>query len=296
MEEALSILWTYARRQPIESNGKTIVATISQSIAAIRIIMRLEGWLQKNEGRESEERKMISKERKTKPSENLELGYVEERNRVCEPFAQPQLTHAAESLQLVPTKDGACSTSILTEDITFDQYELQAHASEGTTKSASTYLVAPSPSERGLGERISAQRDLKDRISTQRDLKDRISAQRRLGERISAQRGLRERIRLPYHEVLSRFAKGSYTKSKARKPYHIGLRGQVVGLNIQTTCNQQKKQRRNAACKVKESKSISPYETSCVVGHKHSKAAALMLDKNRIRPPCVALIINGINH
>ena len=49
MEEALSILWTYARRQPIESNGKTIVATISQSIAAICIIMRLEGWLQKSE-------------------------------------------------------------------------------------------------------------------------------------------------------------------------------------------------------------------------------------------------------
>ena len=51
MEEALSILWTYARRQPIESNGKTVVATISQSIAAIRLIMRLEGWLQKNKER-----------------------------------------------------------------------------------------------------------------------------------------------------------------------------------------------------------------------------------------------------
>ena len=266
MEEALSILWTYARRQPIESNGKTIVATISQSIAAIRIIMRLEGWLQKSEGRKSEERKIISKERKTEPSENLELGYVEEKNGVCEPFVQPQLTHAAESLQLAPTKDSACSTSILTEDVTFDQYELQAHASEGTTKSASTYLVAPSPSKR------------------------------RLGERISAQRGLRERIRLPYHEVLSRFAKVSYTMSKARKPYHIDLRVQVAGLNIQTTCNQQKKQRRNAACKVKERKSISPYDTSCVVGHKHSKAAALMPDKNRIRPPCMALIISGINH
>ena len=276
MEEALSILWTYARRQPIESNGKTIVATISQSIAAIRIIMRLEGWPQKSEGREREERKMISKERKTKPSENLESGYVEEKNGVCESFAQPQLIHAAESLQLVPTNDSACSTSILTEDITFDQYELQAHASEGTTKSASTHLVAPSPSERGLGERISTQRDLKDRIS--------------------AQRGLGDRIRLPYHEVLSRFAKVPYTMSKARKPYHIGLRVQVAGLNIQTTCNQQKKQRRNAACKVKESKSISPYEYSYAVSHKHSKAAALMLDKNRIRPPCVALIINGINH
>ena len=258
MEEALSILWTYARRQPIESNGKTIVATISQSIAAIRIIMRLEGWLQKNEGRKSEERKMISEAPKIKPSENLELGYVEEKNRVCEPFAQPQLTHAAESLQLVPTKDSTCSTSILTEDITFDQYELQAHASEGITKSASTYLVAPSPSKR------------------------------RLGGRISAQRGLRERIRLPYHEVLSRFAKVSYTMSKARKPYHIDLRVQVAGLNIQTTCNQQKKQRRNAACKVKESKSISPYENFNMVDRIHNR--------NRIRPPCMVLIISGINH
>ena len=67
MEEALEILWTYARRQPIESNGKTVVASISQSIAAIRIIMRLERWLQK------------SKERKVKSSENLELGYVGEK-------------------------------------------------------------------------------------------------------------------------------------------------------------------------------------------------------------------------
>ena len=51
MKEALEILWTYACREPIESNGKTIVATISQSIAAIRLIMRLEGWLQKGEKR-----------------------------------------------------------------------------------------------------------------------------------------------------------------------------------------------------------------------------------------------------
>ena len=261
MEEALSILWTYARRQPIESNGKTIVATISQSIAAIRIIMRLEGWLQKNEerkseGRESEKRKMISEARKIKPSENLESGYVEEKNKVYEPFAQPQLANATERLQLVPTNDSACSASILMEDITFDQYELQAHTSEGATKSASTYLVAPSPSERGLGERI------------------------------SAQRGFVERIRLPYHEVLSRFAKVSYTMSKARKPYHSNLRGQVAGLSIQTTCNQQKKQRRNAACKVKESKSIYPYENFNMVDRIHNR--------NRIRPPCVALIINGI--
>ena len=51
MEEALSILWKYARREAIESNEKTVVATISQSIAAIRLIMRLEGWLQKRKDR-----------------------------------------------------------------------------------------------------------------------------------------------------------------------------------------------------------------------------------------------------
>ena len=44
MDEALEILWTYARREPLDSNGETVVPTINNSIAAIRIIMRLEGW------------------------------------------------------------------------------------------------------------------------------------------------------------------------------------------------------------------------------------------------------------
>ena len=93
MEEALDILWTYARREPLDSNGETIVPTINNSIAAIRIIMRLEGWA------------MGSEKRKIKPSENLELGYVGEKQAthnkpargcrgkvresgVCEQFAQ----------------------------------------------------------------------------------------------------------------------------------------------------------------------------------------------------------------
>ena len=65
MDEALEILWTYARREPLDSNGETVVPTINNSIAAIRIIMRLEGW--------------GSEKRKIKPSENLELGYVGEK-------------------------------------------------------------------------------------------------------------------------------------------------------------------------------------------------------------------------
>ena len=51
MEEALEILWTYARREPLDSNGETIVPTINNSIAAIRIIMRLEGWAMGSEKR-----------------------------------------------------------------------------------------------------------------------------------------------------------------------------------------------------------------------------------------------------
>ena len=58
MEEALDILWTYARREPLDSNGETVVPTINNSIAAIRIIMRLEGW-------GSEKRKMNSEKRAT---------------------------------------------------------------------------------------------------------------------------------------------------------------------------------------------------------------------------------------
>ena len=36
MEEAIQILWTYARREPINCNGKTVVPTVNNSIAAIR--------------------------------------------------------------------------------------------------------------------------------------------------------------------------------------------------------------------------------------------------------------------
>ena len=60
MEEALEILWTYARREPLDSNGEMVVPTINNSIAAIRIIMRLEGWAMG-----SEKRKMNSEKRAT---------------------------------------------------------------------------------------------------------------------------------------------------------------------------------------------------------------------------------------
>jgi len=71
MEEALEILWTYARREAIDCNGKVVIPTINQSIAAIRLIIRLEG------AKKSDERKM-----KSKASKNLALGYRREERKV----------------------------------------------------------------------------------------------------------------------------------------------------------------------------------------------------------------------
>ncbi|WP_314811020.1 phage terminase large subunit [Capnocytophaga granulosa] len=78
MEEALEILWTYARREPLDSNGETVVPTINNSIAAIRIIMRLEGWAMG-----SEKRKVNSEKRAThnKPARGCRGEWQ---------FAQPQ--------------------------------------------------------------------------------------------------------------------------------------------------------------------------------------------------------------
>ena len=71
MEEALEILWTYARRQAIDCNGKVVIPTINQSIAAIRLIIRLEGARKNNE-----------KKVKSKASENLALVHRREEQKV----------------------------------------------------------------------------------------------------------------------------------------------------------------------------------------------------------------------
>ena len=90
MEEALDILWTYARRQAIDCNGKVVIPTINQSIAAIRLIIRLEETKKSDERKSKseeqkmmrEEQKMMREERRVKPSKNLELGYVGEEQSV----------------------------------------------------------------------------------------------------------------------------------------------------------------------------------------------------------------------
>ena len=93
MEEALEILWTYARREPLDSNGETVVPTINNSIAAIRIIMRLEGWAMG-----SEKRKVNSEKRATynKPASHRrgEWQFAQSQNAQSQnaqsQFAQPQ--------------------------------------------------------------------------------------------------------------------------------------------------------------------------------------------------------------
>ena len=167
MEEALEILWTYARREPLDSNGETIVPTINNSIAAIRIIMRLEGWA------------MGSEKRKIKPSENLELGYVGEKRATHD---LPASKRRGE-WQFAQTKFAQCDTDnndnydkydgelpnmgeLLTYSALADfaptpaqhqfaQHQFAQHntAHNNYPSEACACLVAPSPSERGLGER-----------------------------------------------------------------------------------------------------------------------------------------------
>ena len=119
MEEALEILWTYARREPIESNGKTIVATISQSIAAIRLIMRLEGWLQRREKRK------VNSEKQAAPA-----------------YATPTLT----TYDLpTPASKGKAHDSGANEQSTQANIDVQA----------STCLAASSPWEKESGKKTS---------------------------------------------------------------------------------------------------------------------------------------------
>ena len=85
MEEALEILWTYARRQAIDCNGKVVIPTINQSIAAIRLIIRLEGARKNNEKKvksKASENLELGMWVNSKASENLELGHRREERKV----------------------------------------------------------------------------------------------------------------------------------------------------------------------------------------------------------------------
>ena len=188
MEEALEILWTYARREPLDSNGETIVPTINNSIAAIRIIMRLEGW-------ESEKRKMNSEKRAThnRPashrrgewqfaqphsaqsqnvqSQNAQHNMNNDTNNRNEgelsnegelPFAPtPAQRHFTQTKFAKPDTTNNDNDDEYTESELSNKGELpftptpaqHQYPQPNTTHNNYACLVAPSPSERGLGER-----------------------------------------------------------------------------------------------------------------------------------------------
>jgi len=150
MEEALEILWTYARREPLDSNGETIVPTINNSIAAIRIIMRLEGWAMG-----SEKRKMNSEKRATH-----DLPASKRRGEWQ--FAQTKFAQYNTDNNTNNHNEGELLTYSALADFAptpaqhqFAQHQFAQHntAYNNYTSEACACLVAPSPSERGLGER-----------------------------------------------------------------------------------------------------------------------------------------------
>ena len=185
MEEALEILWTYARREPLDSNGETVVPTINNSIAAIRIIMRLEGWAMG-----SEKRKVNSEKRAThnKPARGCrgewqfaqtkfaqhntdndtdnhngsELSNKGELPNMGElPFAPtPAQPHFAQTKFAQPETTNNDNDDEYTEgELPFaptpaqHQYPQPNISHNSYPSEACACLVAPSPSQRGLGER-----------------------------------------------------------------------------------------------------------------------------------------------
>ena len=88
MEEALEILWTYARREPLDSNGETVVPTINNSIAAIRIIMRLEGWGMGSEKRIERNEKLATPIQTTPECLTPTCRGKVSKNEVGKPFTQ----------------------------------------------------------------------------------------------------------------------------------------------------------------------------------------------------------------
>ena len=166
MEEALEILWTYARREPLDSNGETIVPTINNSIAAIRIIMRLEGWAMG-----SEKRKMNSEKRATpayatsdKPASHRrgewQFAQYNTTNNDNPQFAQPLSAQLQFAQPQYPQHNTNNNTNNHNEgELPFAPTPAQPLYPQSNTahnnylSEACACLVAPSPSQRGLGER-----------------------------------------------------------------------------------------------------------------------------------------------
>ena len=220
MEEALEILWTYARREPLDSNGETIVPTINNSIAAIRIIMRLEGWAMG-----SEKRKVNSEKQATRdlPARGCR-GKVRE-SGVCEQFAQTKLAEPDTD----NNNDGNYFDEYTEGELPFapapaqPQYPQPNISHNNYPSEACACLVAPSPSERGLGERNNSPSEACACLVAP------SPKERGLGERnlLSFTRHTLPSFapapfHLAYYEVLTRFAMGEIKKLMITMPPQHG--------------------------------------------------------------------------
>ena len=180
MEEALEILWTYARREPLDSNGETIVPTINNSIAAIRIIMRLEGWTMGSEKRKVNSEKRATPDLPTShrrgewqfaqpknaQSQNAQSQNAQSQNAQSQ-FAQTKFAQHNTDNNTNNHNEGKLLTYSALADFAPTPAQHQFAQSQSTQhqypqhntvynnypSEAFVCLVAPSPSERGLGER-----------------------------------------------------------------------------------------------------------------------------------------------
>ena len=145
MEEALDILWTYARREPLDSNGETIVPTINNSIAAIRMIMRLEGWAMGSEKRKvnSEKRATPAYATSDKPARDCR-GKVRE-SGVCEQFAQTKYAQSQNTQYNTDNDTNNHNEGELPFAPTPAQYQ---YTQPNISHNNYACLVAPSPSQR----------------------------------------------------------------------------------------------------------------------------------------------------
>ena len=226
MEEALEILWTYARREPLDSNGEMVVPTINNSIAAIRIIMRLEGWAM-----ESEKRKVNSEKRATpayatsdKPARGCRGEWQFAQTKYAQSqfaqsqYAQSQNTQHNTNNNTNNHNEGELPNmgELLTYSALADfaptpaQYQ---YTQPNISHNNYACLVASSPSQRGLGERNStAGASLQ--LVPQEDL---LSFTRHTLPAFAP-----APFHLAYYEVLTRFAMGEIKKLMITMPPQHG--------------------------------------------------------------------------
>ena len=183
MEEALEILWTYARREPLDSNGETIVPTINNSIAAIRMIMRLEGWGREKQATHNRPPRGCRGEwqfaqPKNAQSQNAQPQYAQLQNNqyntdnntnnhnpnmgelltysALADFAPTPTQHNTDNYEgELPFAPTPAQHQFAQSQSTQHQYPQPNTAHNNYASEACACLVAPSPSQRGLGERNS---------------------------------------------------------------------------------------------------------------------------------------------